>query len=61
MISRMWTGSVCGSRSYTGRALVSDSIIHYLPIILGDRLPRHIVDKIADDYPLRASFYVNTA
>jgi hypothetical protein len=57
MISRMWDGErFVGLVPYTGEHLVSDSIIHYLPIILGDRLPRHIVDKIADDLSVEGEF-----
>ncbi len=50
MIDKMWDGEhfVC-LKEYTHEPVFSGSNIHYLPIVLGDRLPQNIIDKIAED------------
>ena len=50
MIDKLWDGErFVGLVPYTHEHIVSDSFVHYLPIILGDRLPQAIVNKMADD------------
>lgn len=50
LISKMWDGErFVGLVPYTHERLVSDSFVHYMPVILGDRLPKDILNKLADD------------
>jgi putative isomerase len=57
MIDKMWDGErFVGLVPYTHERLVSDSFIHYLPIVLGNRLPQHIVNKIADDLSVEGEY-----
>lgn len=50
MLTRMWDGShFLGIVPGTGEKLLSGSLIHYLPAVLGDRLPPEVLDKLADD------------
>ncbi len=57
MIEKMWDGEhFVGIVPYTGEKLFSSSFIHYLPIILGDRLPADIVDKLAHDLTVEGEF-----
>ena len=57
MITKMWDGErFVGLVPHTHEHLVSDSFIHFLPIILGDRLPQYIVNKIADDLSVEDEF-----
>ena len=57
LITKMWDGErFTGLVPFTHERLVSGSFIHFLPIILGDRLPKHIVDKIADDLSAEGEF-----
>ena len=50
MIKNFWTGEkfIC-LREVTHKAVDSESIVAYFPIILGKRLPQEIIDKIAAD------------
>lgn len=57
MIEDMWDGEhFVGLVPYTREKVFSKSFIHYLPIILGDRLPAEIVDKIAHDLTVEGEF-----
>lgn len=50
MLEKLWDGEhFIGFDPYTGEKLFSGSIVHYIPAILGNRLPREIIDKLADD------------
>ncbi len=50
MIDRLWDGEIfAGLVPGTGQRLRSGSIVHYMPAILGARLPKEIIDKMADD------------
>jgi hypothetical protein len=57
LVTKMWDGQrFTGLVPYTHERLYSDSFVHFLPIILGDRLPKNIVDKIADDLSVEGAF-----
>ncbi len=57
LVTQMWDGErFVGLVPFTHEHLVSDSFVHFLPIILGDRLPKHIVDKIATDLSAEGEF-----
>jgi len=57
MIAHMWDGECfVGLVPFTHEHVISGSFIHYLPIILGDRLPQEIVNKIADDLSVEGVF-----
>ncbi len=47
LITEFWDGERFISRK-KGRPVDSLSLANYQPILLGDRLPRHIIDKIAE-------------
>jgi hypothetical protein len=50
MIEKLWDGEhFVGLVPGTNEKLFSGSIVHYMPAILGDRLPQNIIDKMADD------------
>ena len=50
MLREMWDGEhFTGIVPGTGEKVLSDSLIHYLPAVLGDRLPPEVLDKLADD------------
>ena len=50
MLSKQWDGEhFVGIVPWTGEKVFSGSLIHYIPAVLGDRLPREILDKLADD------------
>ncbi|MDD6189026.1 MAG: hypothetical protein PUB32_05540 [Clostridiales bacterium] len=57
MLDAFWDGErfvalVPGTRE----PITSGSIVHYIPAILGDRLPKEIIDKLADDLIDTATF-----
>lgn len=50
MIDKLWDGEhFVGYAPFAGERILSGSIIHYVPAILGNRLPQNIIDKLADD------------
>jgi hypothetical protein len=50
MTDRLWDGELfTGLAPGSNRRLRSGSIVHYMPAILGARLPKEIIDKMADD------------
>ncbi|MCE5342845.1 MAG: hypothetical protein LLF96_04545 [Eubacteriales bacterium] len=50
LIERLWDGKRFAAMvPETGEKVNSGSIVHYVPAILGDRLPREIIDRMADD------------
>ena len=50
MIEKLWNGErFIGITDYDHKPVDSTSNIHYLPFILGNRLPKHIADKMAED------------
>jgi len=49
MIDVLWDGErFMALVPRTGEKLFSANIVHYMPAILGDRLPEEIIDKLAD-------------
>jgi hypothetical protein len=57
LVTKMWDGErFTALVPYTHERLVSGSFVHFMPIILGDRLPKNIVDKIADDLSKEGEF-----
>ncbi|NLL39336.1 MAG: hypothetical protein GX254_07110 [Clostridiales bacterium] len=57
LVKKMWDGErFVGLVPYTHERLYSDSYVHYMPIILGNRLPENIVNKIADDLSVEGEF-----
>jgi hypothetical protein len=50
MLQKMWDGEhFFGIVPYTFEKIFSGSNVHYIPIILGKRLPQHIIDKMSSD------------
>ncbi|MDR2530340.1 MAG: hypothetical protein LBC65_02205 [Oscillospiraceae bacterium] len=50
IIDELWDGErFVGLVPDTREKLVSGSIVHYLPAVLGNRLPKEIINKLADD------------
>ena len=50
MIEKLWDGEhFVALREFTHEPVFSGSLTHYIPIILGDRLPGEIIDKLAAD------------
>ena len=50
MIDRLWDGEhFVALREYTHEPVFTGSIIHYFPLLLGSRLPKEIIDKMAAD------------
>ena len=50
MIDKLWDGEhFVGLVPGTNEKLYSGSIVHYIPAILGNRLPKNIIDKMVDD------------
>ena len=50
MIEKLWDGEhFIGFDPWSGEKLFSGSIVHYMPCILGDRLPAEILDKMVAD------------
>ena len=49
MLKYMWDGRYfCGLLPYTGEKLRSASCIHYIPLVLGDRLGKEVLDALTD-------------
>jgi putative NADH-flavin reductase len=50
MITHMWIGGrFVALVNHTHEVVATDSALFYLPIVLGKRLPQHIIDKMAED------------
>ena len=50
MIEKMWDGEhFVALRPYTHEPVFSGSNMHYVPLVLGRRLPQHIIDKMTAD------------
>ncbi len=50
MLATFWNGERFVARtSGTHQVVASDSILYYVPIILGKRLPQNVIDKMAED------------
>ncbi|MCL2228070.1 MAG: hypothetical protein FWB97_10700, partial [Oscillospiraceae bacterium] len=50
LVDILWNGEYfVGLVPQTREELLSDNIVHYIPAILGDRLPKGILDKLVDD------------
>ena len=50
MLEKQWDGEhFVGVVPWTGEKVFSGSLIHYIPAVLGDRLPKKILDKLAAD------------
>ena len=50
MIDRMWDGEhFVALRQYTHEPIFAGSNLHYIPFVLGNRLPQEIIDKMAAD------------
>lgn len=57
MIEKLWDGEYfIGFDPWTGEKIISGSIVHYIPCILGDRLPAAILDKMVADLSNPATF-----
>jgi hypothetical protein len=58
LISVLWDGErFAGLLPETRELIYSDSIIHYMPVILGDRLPKEILDKLVADLSDTKTFF----
>lgn len=50
MIDKLWDGEhFVALREYTHEPVFTGSFVHYIPFILGSRLPQNIIDKMAAD------------
>ncbi len=50
LIRELWNGEMFIARNArTHKPIVSGSLLHYMPLVLGDRLPKEIVDKMTAD------------
>ncbi len=50
MIDKMWDGEhFVALKNYTHEPVFSGSNMHYIPMVLGSRLPQHIIDKMTAD------------
>ncbi|GHT59839.1 hypothetical protein FACS1894109_16500 [Spirochaetia bacterium] len=50
LISELWNGErFIAKVSGTGEVVATNSVMYYIPIILGKRLPQKIIDKMASD------------
>ncbi len=58
MIDKLWNGDrfVC-ILERTKRVLNASSVCNYIPLVLGKRLPKEIIDKMADDLANPGKFY----
>ena len=57
MLALLWDGEqFCGLVPGTGERLYSDSVIHFLPLVLGDRLPSKVLDTMTDRLMSDAGF-----
>jgi hypothetical protein len=58
LIDKLWDGSrFVALDPETGEKVVSDNLIHYMPAILGDRLPKDILDKLVADLSDPSRFF----
>ena len=57
MIRELWNGErfIC-RRNRTHEPILSDSLLHYTPIVLGKRLPQEIIDKLTADLMVEGEF-----
>ena len=50
MIEKMWDGEhFVALKNYTHEPVFSGANMHYIPLVLGKRLPQHIIDKMTAD------------
>ena len=57
MLELMWDGEhFRGIDPWTGEKVLSRNLIHYIPAVLGDRLPPEVLDKLADDLLIEGKF-----
>lgn len=57
MIDTMWNGErFVALISGTHREVATDSLLYYMPIVLGKRLPKDILDKMAADLSVEGDF-----
>ena len=57
MLELMWDGEhFRGIDPWTGEKVMSRNLIHYIPAVLGDRLPSEVLDKLADDLLVEGKF-----
>ena len=57
MLEVMWDGQhFLGVVPWTGEKVLSKSLLHYIPVVLGDRLPPEVLDKLADDLVEEGNF-----
>ncbi|MDR0469110.1 MAG: hypothetical protein LBH09_03970 [Peptococcaceae bacterium] len=57
MIDKLWDGQhFVALREFSHEPVFSGSITHYMPIVLGDRLPQEIIDKMAADLSVEGVF-----
>ena len=57
MIRTFWNGERFVAREHESRSVISTgSLLHYLPLILGKRLPREILDRMAADLMREGEF-----
>jgi hypothetical protein len=58
MIDVLWDGAhFAGLVPETREKIYSDSIVHYMPVILGNRLPKTILDKLVADMSDTETFF----
>ncbi|MDR2615573.1 MAG: hypothetical protein LBC28_03230 [Oscillospiraceae bacterium] len=58
LVEVLWDGErFAGLVPETREKIYSDSIVHYMPVILGDRLPKEILDKLVRDLSDPEAFF----
>jgi len=57
MIAKFWNGNKFVAFVHkTGEVIDTDNCMHYIPLILGKRLPQEIIDKMAADLKVEGEF-----
>jgi len=57
IVDTFWNGErFVGIENYTHEPVATDSLVYYLPIILGRRLPQEIIDKMTEDLMKEGEF-----
>ena len=60
MIKNFWNGErFIALVNKTHEVVATDSILYYMPLVLGHRLPQEIIDKMADDLSREGEFLTN--
>ena len=57
MLSKLWNGErFVAIKNHTHEVVATDSVIYYLPLVLGRRLPQEVIDKMTADLLVEGDF-----